>query len=289
MPNSVVNANYDYLHDNELVLLSKCSYQLTLSIEELTKPAVRKRDNSDKPPRPQNSWIIFRRDYEAHLRLCNQHIKQKVKETAKECSLKWRELSSETKHFFKILEKIACENHKSLYPNYKYKPKNAKDSSVKKWVFREQKKYAPKLSHKPSSTSTTPQEAAQIVRSPSLNNTTSTIEYNHTVITASTTIDDTCPSTVNNNTASTTIDDTCPSTVNNNNADVGNSINNAFNEIISLDQFSLLSGNVGINVNNDTHPSTINPNANTWNSINMVSRDMRKKFVDVFGDEFLDA
>ncbi|CAG8610010.1 2865_t:CDS:2, partial [Ambispora gerdemannii] len=175
----------------------------------------------------KNSWIIFRRDYEAHLRLHNQHIKQKVKETAKKCSLKWRELSSETKHFFKILEKIACENHKSLYPNYRYRPKNTKDSSAKKWVFREQKKYALTSSYKPSSTSNNslPQEAAQIVRSSSLNNTTSTIEYSHTAITASTTIDNTHLSTINTD-----------------NADVENSINDMFNEIISLDQFPL-SGN----------------------------------------------
>ncbi|CAG8632468.1 5207_t:CDS:2 [Ambispora gerdemannii] len=54
---------------------------VTLSIDELTKSAVKNRLN---PPRPQNSWVIFRRDYEAHLRLCNQNVKSKVKETAKE-------------------------------------------------------------------------------------------------------------------------------------------------------------------------------------------------------------
>ncbi|CAG8559144.1 10755_t:CDS:2 [Ambispora gerdemannii] len=80
-------------------------------VVELTKPA-RKRGNSAKPPRPQNSWIIFR-----------------------------------------------------------YKPKNTKDSSAKKWVFRELKRYALTSSHNPSSTSNNspPQEAAQIVMSSSLN------------------------------------------------------------------------------------------------------------------------
>ncbi|CAG8579388.1 8648_t:CDS:1 [Ambispora gerdemannii] len=139
MSNSVVSTNYDYLNYNEWLVLNKCPYKLTLSIEELTKPAVKKRDKS---PRPQNSWIIFRRDHEAHLRLCNQHVKLNVKETAKECSLKWKMLSSEVKYFFKILEKIACKNHQNLYPDYKYKPKNAKDSKNKGWTFREEKKYA---------------------------------------------------------------------------------------------------------------------------------------------------
>ncbi|CAG8523595.1 13291_t:CDS:1 [Ambispora gerdemannii] len=299
MLNSVFSAKYAYLNYNELLILSKYSYQLTLSIEELTKPA-RKRGNSDKPPRPQNSWIIFRRDYEAHLRLCNQDVKQKVKETAKECSLKWQELSSEIKPFFKILEKIAYENHKSLYPRYRYKPKNAKDSSIKKWVFREQKKYAPTSSHKPSSTSNNSPPQEQIVRSSSLNSTTSTIEYNHTIITISKIIDDAHLSTnnanvgnsinnafdeiisldqfplsghinVNNNADSTTIDDTHLFTINTSN-DVGNSFN-AFNEIISLDQFPILSGNVDTCINFNNHADSITINDTTintcTNSINM--------------------
>ncbi|CAG8646093.1 35_t:CDS:1 [Ambispora gerdemannii] len=158
--------NYKYLTDNERQILQQCPYQLTLSINELTKPAVKKRHN---PPRPQNSWVIFRRDYEAHLRLCNQNIKSKVKETAKECSLKWRKLSSEVKYFFKILEKIACENHKRTYPNYKYKPKHAKNSSHKEFIFREQKKYVSISPTKFSTiTSNSPQETIQINRPPSL-------------------------------------------------------------------------------------------------------------------------
>ncbi|CAG8590359.1 543_t:CDS:2 [Ambispora gerdemannii] len=158
--------NYAYLTDVEMQLLQQCAYQLTLSLNELTKSAVKKRRN---PPRPQNSWIIFRRDYEAYLRLCNQNVKSKVKETAKECSLKWRNLSSEVKHFFKILEKIACENHKRTYPNYKYKPKHAKNTSHKEFIFREQKKYVSISPTKLSTiTSNSPQEPIQINRPPYL-------------------------------------------------------------------------------------------------------------------------
>ncbi|CAG8655053.1 10865_t:CDS:1, partial [Ambispora gerdemannii] len=174
---------YEYLTDNEIQILQQCSYQLTLSIDELTKSTVKNRLN---PPRPQNSWIIFRRDYEAYLRLYDQHIKSKVKETAKECSLKWRKLSSEDKHFFKILEKIACENHKRRYPNYKYKPKPAKNLSHKEFIFREQKKYVSispdtfrtitsnspqgpiQIDGAPSLTSNSPQELIQIDGPPSL-------------------------------------------------------------------------------------------------------------------------
>ncbi|CAG8636336.1 3547_t:CDS:1 [Ambispora gerdemannii] len=135
-------SNYEYLSVTERQLLSKCPYHLTLAIEVLTKPSAKKRGNYDKPPRPQNSWIIFRTDYEANIRQLNPNIRQKVSHTAKECSLKWKLQSREVKNFFKILEKIARKNHEHIYPNYKYKPKNTKDPSCKKFTFREQKKYS---------------------------------------------------------------------------------------------------------------------------------------------------
>ncbi|CAG8594596.1 8494_t:CDS:1, partial [Ambispora gerdemannii] len=153
------NTNYEYLTENERQILKKCPYRLTLSIDELTKSAVKKHHDFDKPPRPQNSWIIFRRDYAAYLRLWDRHSKSKIAETAKECSLKWQKLSSEVKNFFKVLEKIACENHKLVYPNYKYKPKSARNSSGKKFIFQEQQKYptSPANSN-PTITSNSPQK-----------------------------------------------------------------------------------------------------------------------------------
>ncbi|CAG8629775.1 11354_t:CDS:1, partial [Ambispora gerdemannii] len=176
--------NFEYLSEIERKLLNKCPYSLTLTIEELTKPAKKIRN---KPPRPQNSWIIFRKDFEANIRLRSPGVKQKVKNTANECSLKWKLQSSEVKNLFKILEKIACENHKRIYPNYKYKPKNPKNLNCKELRFREQKKYVFPSSVKfnatnfnlpretmqidgtsPSLTSNSPQEVIQIDRSPSL-------------------------------------------------------------------------------------------------------------------------
>ncbi|CAG8632320.1 10545_t:CDS:2 [Ambispora gerdemannii] len=153
------NTNYEYLTENERQILQQCPYRLTLSIDELTKSAVKRHYDFDKPPRPQNSWIIFRRNYAAYLRLWDRDSKSKITETAKECSLKWQKLSSEVKNFFKVLAKIACENHKLVYPNYKYKPKSARNSSGKEFIFREQKKYptSPANSN-PTITSNSPQK-----------------------------------------------------------------------------------------------------------------------------------
>ncbi|CAG8493156.1 8850_t:CDS:2 [Ambispora gerdemannii] len=158
-------------------------------------------------------------------------------------------------------KKIAYENHKSLYPSYK--PKSAKDSSVKKWVFREQKKYALTSSHKPSSTSNNspPQETAQIFRSSSLNSTTSTIEYIHTAITTSTTIDDTHLSTINTNNANiqyVTITCSCNYTINTN-----NSINMSNVNEITIISLLNLSGNVN---NADIYDEASINNASNNNS-----------------------
>ncbi|CAG8631367.1 6704_t:CDS:2 [Ambispora gerdemannii] len=151
----------EYLSKTERKFLSEHSYPLTLTIDELTKPAIKKNRNHD--PRPQNCWVIFRKDYEANKRLQNPDAKKTVKKITKECSLKWKSQSSEVKHFFKILEKIAFEKHKLMYPNYKYKPNNAKRSNYKKFRFREQKKY---LSTSPAKSSAidlnSPQEAIPI-------------------------------------------------------------------------------------------------------------------------------
>ncbi|CAG8559123.1 10754_t:CDS:2 [Ambispora gerdemannii] len=144
---------------------------------ELTNPAKKKRNDFDNPPRPQNSWIIFRKDYEAHLRLRNPDVKQKVKHTAKECSLKWKSQPREVKHFFKTLEKIAYENHKHIYPNYKYKPKNAKDLRYKKFIFREQKKYPTSVSSHSTENRSSVTTLHQIINEDNRNDNNSHTDY----------------------------------------------------------------------------------------------------------------
>ncbi|CAG8491209.1 9181_t:CDS:1 [Ambispora gerdemannii] len=127
-------AKYLYLSETERKLLNECSYDLTLPIEKLTMPSNK---NPNKTPRPQNHWIIFRKDCEANIRLRDPNVKKKIKDTARECSLKWKLQTSEVKHFFRVLEKIARENHKRIFPGYKYKKyksKSVKDPKYQKFI-----------------------------------------------------------------------------------------------------------------------------------------------------------
>ncbi|CAG8444071.1 8644_t:CDS:1 [Diversispora eburnea] len=54
--------------DHELIL--NPPYQLTLSLDSLLLLARRNRKNKiNKIPRPQNAWVLFRKDYEANKRI----------------------------------------------------------------------------------------------------------------------------------------------------------------------------------------------------------------------------
>ncbi|CAJ0745410.1 13185_t:CDS:2 [Entrophospora sp. SA101] len=152
------------LSDEEVKLLQNPPYELTLSFEELISPA----DNTNKPsrkpkknrpsnsaevastttivvdikiPRPQNAWVLFRKDYEAKQRLRFPEKALKMKNISTDAGEHWRNESMKVKRFFDILSKLAHEKHKSIYPAYKYTPKKktVKDnnSALKDWIFKD--------------------------------------------------------------------------------------------------------------------------------------------------------
>nr|CAG8573158.1 14259_t:CDS:2 [Entrophospora candida] len=153
------------LSDEEVKLLQNPPYELTLSFEELISPA----DNTNKPsrkpkknrpsnsaevastttivvdikiPRPQNAWVLFRKDYEAKQRLRFPEKALKMKNISTDAGEHWRNESMKVKRFFDILSKLAHEKHKSIYPAYKYTPKKktVKDnnSALKDWIFKDE-------------------------------------------------------------------------------------------------------------------------------------------------------
>ncbi|CAG8482786.1 22610_t:CDS:2 [Dentiscutata erythropus] len=102
-------------------------YDLTLPVEELLSS--RKRKKSQKPPRAQNKFILFRKDYTARARkqdpdrtkLMNTH------DFSREASQQWEDHSPQVKLFFTILATVATERHKAIYPGYVYEPEKKKD------------------------------------------------------------------------------------------------------------------------------------------------------------------
>ncbi|CAG8669544.1 5102_t:CDS:2 [Ambispora gerdemannii] len=107
-------------------------YKLLLSMDKLLAPAKKTRKNKEdmNSPRQQNKFIIFRKDYEAKLRLLNPNTTYKFQDISKECGAEWRLQPSEVKKYFDLLQRIAFKKHKLMYPNYKYSPKKKESVSL---------------------------------------------------------------------------------------------------------------------------------------------------------------
>ena len=131
------------LNDEEIELLQNSQYKLTITLEKLISPTdktprISKKSIIAKTPRPQNSWILFRRDYEANRRRKNS-LKEtlRTKDISIDAKKYWGNAPNEVKKLFDILSKLAREKHDSIYPNYKYK-KTIKDNNLtpKGFVFK---------------------------------------------------------------------------------------------------------------------------------------------------------
>ncbi|RIB18092.1 hypothetical protein C2G38_1911169, partial [Gigaspora rosea] len=77
-------------------------------------------------PRPQNSFVLFRRDFEAKYR--SQHKNETIfsKEISSLAALSWNKQPPSVRFYFKQLENKALEKHKELFPHYRYRPNKKK-------------------------------------------------------------------------------------------------------------------------------------------------------------------
>ncbi|RIB09385.1 hypothetical protein C2G38_2044356 [Gigaspora rosea] len=105
-------------------------YELTLSLEELL--AARKKRKSQKPPRAQNKFILFRKDFTARARK-EDPVRTKSMNTrdfSTEAKKEWDDQPAEVQQFFTILAKVATKKHKAMYPGYVYEPEKKQDKQV---------------------------------------------------------------------------------------------------------------------------------------------------------------
>ncbi|CAI2170448.1 16159_t:CDS:1 [Funneliformis geosporum] len=102
-------------------ILPGVPYILTLTLEELLVP---KLNISGKIPRPQNAWMLFRKDFTAGTKFLtrNDNKKLRMQDISTLASHSWRQQPSEVKQFFEILRMAAKETHNLYYPNYQYRP-----------------------------------------------------------------------------------------------------------------------------------------------------------------------
>ena len=96
----------------------------TLSLKELLDPAERKR--SKGIPRPQNCFMLFRKDVRAKFSRDGHGLS--VAESSRVAADSWRDLPQEKKNFWHALYEIVKMQHAIKYPNYKYQPVRNKSS-----------------------------------------------------------------------------------------------------------------------------------------------------------------
>ncbi|CAG8626042.1 6825_t:CDS:1, partial [Paraglomus occultum] len=122
-------------HD-EYLLLTKPPYSLTASLDTLLnpKPTNSRRKKNCYPPRPRNSWLIFRIDYKNKLRAADPDQPPTIENVSRRASKDWANQSDKVKQFFTVLSKIAKKLHEDSYPNYIYAPR--RNNRNEKYVFR---------------------------------------------------------------------------------------------------------------------------------------------------------
>ncbi|CAG8756416.1 38706_t:CDS:1 [Gigaspora margarita] len=120
---SSLQKEHDDLLTSANELSTRLPYKLTLSIEEILAPRKQKK-NTQNNPRPQNGFILFRKEFSAHVKEQNSIRIRSINahEISKEASQYWDTLPPQVKQFFTILAKIADIRHKLTYPDYVYKP-----------------------------------------------------------------------------------------------------------------------------------------------------------------------
>ncbi|CAG8613706.1 uncharacterized protein OCT59_024966 [Rhizophagus irregularis] len=105
---------------------------LTLDVEYLINNSNKTRNarrNAKKgikrAPRPQNSFVIYRRNKNAELFNVKREERKRLpefSEISKDIADSWSKESDDVKKFFKIMARMAERLHSIKYPYYKYQP-----------------------------------------------------------------------------------------------------------------------------------------------------------------------
>ncbi|CAJ0767148.1 18858_t:CDS:2, partial [Entrophospora sp. SA101] len=100
----------------------KIKKHTTLPLHELITPSVNVR--TIKNPRPQNSFVIYRRNVQAEIaKEKGTNAAGKLDYVSKYAADKWRQESQEVKDIYGLLANCAKKVHDIMYPGYVYQPK----------------------------------------------------------------------------------------------------------------------------------------------------------------------
>ncbi|CAG8509935.1 6832_t:CDS:1 [Ambispora leptoticha] len=114
--------------------LMRIHKQLTLSIKELITP--KRKSRRGQTPRPQNSFVLYRRDMQARLtKDKGPKIGANLPFVSKIASKSWKKEPQEVRQVYEALAELAKKVHLEVHPDYVYKPKKRRDKRSTRFDF----------------------------------------------------------------------------------------------------------------------------------------------------------
>jgi len=106
-------------------ILEKILQVVFLPIKELIAPLPKRSHiNKDNIPRPQNSFVIYRKDTQAKLIFENgSQSASRLDHVSRVASENWRNTSEAIRNIYNFLAQLAKKIHQETYPDYVYQPK----------------------------------------------------------------------------------------------------------------------------------------------------------------------
>ncbi|CAG8438865.1 8526_t:CDS:1 [Funneliformis mosseae] len=103
--------------------LLKIEQNTVLSLYDLLTPIENHR--TLKIPRPQNSFVIYRRNLQAKMAICQATSLERLDKISKIAGTRWKDEPKEVKDLFTLIADCAKKVHSRIYPGYVYNPRRS--------------------------------------------------------------------------------------------------------------------------------------------------------------------
>ncbi|CAG8452657.1 12105_t:CDS:1 [Cetraspora pellucida] len=99
----------------------------------LSQRATKRRRNRDTPPRPLNSFMIYRREFQKKIKEQNPNILlSELSRISKSAADQWANEPQTVKQIYAEKARFEKEQHMKLYPNYVYCPRRPTKTKPRK-------------------------------------------------------------------------------------------------------------------------------------------------------------
>ncbi|CAG8495042.1 10807_t:CDS:1 [Acaulospora colombiana] len=116
--------------------LVKIEKQIAVPLRQLISPRENRRRRCI--PRPQNNFVLYRRNFHAVITRERGHaVAKNFKLISNEAAKNWSEESNEVKQLYELIADCAKKVHDCTYPQYVYQPKHKSSKKGNNTIFRE--------------------------------------------------------------------------------------------------------------------------------------------------------